>query len=388
MTTVTEGPSKLWADYIGPFAAAIGKEPDAVTTMLKGLVGDPGEEAINLLKDAKFTPDADIIGAVGESVPKAVLAKAIAGLRSASVIEAPVAVANLDILPNVPSDDAWLDALKTGGVLKFNKETVLGTVSAALAAQVGLYDLPAKIVAEMERHAQSLEEPVGEEFYRMSAMLTERKYAEIFRAIPGMNGKYATETRKKELLQRINSRLWNSLTGFHGQLKGWMESWQQGMANPAMLVSLLAGAGAGASAMPPGMMAPPATDVLRDAAESVVNDINFVFAGTGIPVALALAYDAQQIRRSLEDPTLPAQVGVANREQMLKKLGAAVSSDYPRLERSLKQYALGVIELPNVTPGQTELQYLAALFQLGNSVPWGKLGQMDSGIGSRRPGQL
>jgi hypothetical protein len=104
-----------------------------------------------------------------------------------------------------------------------------------------------------------------------------------------------------------------------------------------------------------------------------VNSINYVFAGAGLPVAMALAYDAQQIRKVLESSTLPAQVGAANREQMLRMLSVAVSSDYPRLERNLKQYALGVIELQNVTSGQAELQYLLALYQLGAMIDWSRL---------------
>ena len=125
--------------------------------------------------------------------------------------------------------------------------------------------------------------------------------------------------------------------------------------------------------MPPGMIQPPSTDPLRDSAESVITGINRIFAGTGIPVAMALAYDAQQIRRALENPSLPVQVGAANREQMLRKLGVAVTSDYPRLEQNLKQYTLGVIELPNVTAGQTEMAFVAALYQLGSQIPWDKL---------------
>ena len=102
---------------------------------------------------------------------------------------------------------------------------------------------------------------------------------------------------------------------------------------------------------------------------------------------MALAYDAQQIRKVLENPSLPAQVGAANREQMLRMLGAAVSSDYPRLEKNLKQFALGIIELQNVTSGAAELQYVGALFQLGSMIPWDRLGadgSSHSGLGRNK----
>jgi hypothetical protein len=295
-------------------------------------------------------------------------------------------VANFDVLPAVPSDENWMNALKVGGILKFNKDTVTGAVSAALASKVGLYGLPKKIVDAMEKQAESLEEPVSADFFAMQKSLTERSYSEIFAAIPGATGRYATESRKKELLSKLDQFLWSSLTSFQHQLDAWFDAWQKGMANPAMMMGALASLAGGAGGMmPPGMMQPPPTDPLRDSAEGVISNINKIFAGTGIPVAMALAYDAQQIRQALENPSLPTQVGAMNREQMLRQLGVAVSSDYPRLEASLKRYTLGVIELPNVTPGQTELAFVTALYQLGAQIQWDRLGGGDpvgrAGIG-------
>lgn len=283
-------------------------------------------------------------------------------------------ITSLDVLPTVPNDESWLAALKVGGVLKFSKETVIGTVSAALANRVGLYGLPKKLVEAMERQAQSLEEPVGSEFFAMQRALTEHNYGEIFAAIPGASGRYATDARKKELLSKMDDGLWPELIGFQNQVSNWMDGWMKTASNPMMLTAAIAGlSGAGNAGLPPGIMQPPPTDPLRDAAEAVITSINRIFAGTGILVSTALAYDAQQIRLALENPALPAQVGAANRDQMLKQLGVAVSSDYPRLEQSVKRYTLGVIELPNVTPGQTELAFVTALFQLGSTIPWDKL---------------
>ena len=306
-----------------------------------------------------------------------------AKVRDAFIVVAPPAethvptmsTATFDVLPQVPTDEAWLNALKVGGVLKFNKDTVIGAVSAALASKVGLYDLPDKIGLAMEKQATSLEEPVGEDYYQLQALLTRRTYSDIFAAMPGVDGRFATQKRKDALLGRLNERLWASLISYQQQIKQWVDAWQQGMSNPAAMMGIFS-AMAGGGTVPPGMMQPPPTDTLRDAADSVVNDINYVFAGTGIPVAMALAYDAQQIRKVLENPSLPIQVGAANREQMLRMLGAAVSSDYPRLEKNLKQYALGIIEFQNVTSGQAELQYIVALYQLGSMIPWDKLGSV------------
>jgi len=79
------------------------------------------------------------------------------------------------------------------------------------------------------------------------------------------------------------------------------------------------------------------------------------------------------------------QVGAVNRDQMLKQMGAAVPSDYPWLELSVKQYVLGVINLPNVTVGRTETDYLTDLWQLGTAITWDKLGLGSSPSRSSRP---
>lgn len=306
------------------------------------------------------------------------VAEAFAPVPTAAISAFSPTVA-LNVLPPVPGDESWLSALKIGGILKFNKETVIGTVSAALAAKVGLYELPKQLSVVMERYAESLDEPVSPEYFEMQRMLAEHNYADLFAALPGVTGAYATNTRRTQLLSRLETNLWPALIEFQGMLNGWFDSWQKAYANPAvMMTSITQMISGGGAMMPPGMMAPPPTDALHDSAENVVNAINRVFAGTGIPVAMALAYDAQQIRRTLEHPSLPAQVGAANREQMLKLLGVAVNSDYPRLELNLKQYTLGIVELPNVTAGQTELAYVTALYQLGAQIDWAKLGSAPS----------
>jgi len=339
------------------------------------------EEQVGKLADEGVTSEGDMqmlsseeiktYSGCGAIVSKKVSAAFVSAPKVVSDAPTAVSTATFDVLPAVPTDENWLAALKVGGVLKFSANTVIGTVSAALASRVGLYDLPKKIGDLMERHSESLEEPVSEDYFAMQAMLTRRGYAEIFAAMPGVDGRYATEARKAALLRRVDERLWGSLSSFQVQLKAWVDAWQQSQAMAFSNIGALIGAFQGVAV--PNLNAPPPADSLRDAADGVVNSINYVFAGAGLPVAMALAYDAQQIRKVLENSSLPAQVGAANREQMLRMLSVAVSSDYPRLERNLKQYALGIIELQNVTAGQAELQYLISLFQLGQMIDWSRL---------------
>lgn len=174
-----------------------------------------------------------------------------------------------------------------------------------------------------------------------------------------------------------------------------METWNQTAGNPAMAAATIASMVRGIhSVMPVGMMQPPDTAVLRDEAEAVINRINKVFAGTGIPVSRALAYDAMRIREVFEDPSLPSTVGAATRDQMLKMLGADVGADYVRLEQNVTRFALAIMELSKVNPGDEELLYFSAMFSLGTTIPWDKLtagpsaspaGAQELRISPRRP---
>jgi hypothetical protein len=124
---------------------------------------------------------------------------------------------------------------------------------------------------------------------------------------------------------------------------------------------------------------------LRKAAEGVIDRINRVFAGTGIVTARALAYDANRVKEVLKTETLPAQLGAANREQMLKKLGVNVSSDHVVLEQTATRFALGVMNYPKIDAGDREYAYLTALYQLGVSIDWELLDGSGRTTG-RKPG--
>jgi len=287
------------------------------------------------------------------------------------------------VLPSVPSDTSWLEALRTGGVLKVEQSTVISAIRAALAYRVGLYTIPDILVVQMEKFADANEEQVGPEFFKIRKQMTRRSYADIFAAIDGLDGAYVTEGRKKQLFQRIDDHLWPAIITFNGQLKSWQEAWQ-GSANPAaMMNAFMMIASGGPKVMPPGMMQPPDTGVLRDTADAVANAVNKVFAGTGVLIATALAYDASKIKESLENSRLPALIGANNRDQMLRQLGVAVSATYPRLEQNLTQFVLAIMQVKDQPAGNEELQYFGALFMLGSQIPWDQLGGDRSA--SRRP---
>ncbi len=372
--------SSAWDGFIEPFAKAVGKSAAEVSQSLESLAGAPGEAAIAVLASEEFASFEDIAAALSElKIPKGILKKALTEtIRKKAVVATPQSVAptnSFDILPSIPDDKAWLAALKTGGSLKVEDPTiVISGMRAALASRSGLFELPARISEMMETHAESLDEPVKKEYFELHDMLIRRNYAEIFAALEIDGRTHASPKRKNALVMKLDQVLWPSLIGFQGQLKSWAESWQQAYANPGATMGLLAAAmGGQASFMPPGMTAAPATDSLHDAAAGVIDQINHCFAGLRIPAAMAMAYDALQIKTVLDNPALPGYVGAANREQMIKLLGVAVTPDYVRLEQNLARYTLAVMEFPNKT-GDAEIPYLSSLLMLGSQIPWDKLG--------------
>src|SRR4029453_17613936 len=247
-------------------------------------------------------------------------------------------------------------------------------IQAGFANRVSLYQLPAALVERMEAHAESLEEPVGPDFYRLRTLITRPSYAEIFSAIAGVEGQFVPQARKTTLLAKLDNALWPALFGFHAQLKSWFETWQQGASTPAnMMAAMLALASGGAGALPPGMMQPPAPDGLGSEAEAVIVKINRVFCGTGVPVARALALDAIRIKEVLDNSALPAQMGATNREQMLKLLNVGVTADVVRMERNVLRYALSIIDYDKVTSGNSELAYLTSLNMLGGPIQGEKI---------------
>ena len=378
--TTTEQPldGSEWTVYLTPFASAIGKTLDETTAALTPLVGEVGPRAIELLQSDEFTPFEELRAALGET-PLAVLRKAVsdhlrvsaaAPVEDAAPTQLVTAATSFDVLPSVPDDESLLRMLKAGGELKVNQGTVISAIRAALANRTGLYDLPELLVTKMEEFSESLEEPVGGEFFKLRTLLTKRSYSEIFAALE-VEGSFISQRRKTAFLSRLDDVMWPALGSFQNALKGWTEGWQAGFNNPGALAAMMLSSGGG-RVLPPGMMAPPPTDGLRDAAEDVIVNINRVFAGTGVPVAMALAYDAMKVKEVLENPTLPSQVGAANRDQMLKMFGAAVSSDYVRLEQNLTRYTLAIMGYPTVT-ADAELGYLTSLLMLGAQIPWERL---------------
>lgn len=372
------------------------KLPETEVTVQEKLLGLGVEETlitkikdefgVEKVEDLASLTEADLTRVGMKLIPARKLVAALTPL--APVATAPtgaISAMSFDVLPTVPSDASWLESLKAGGVLKVDQSTVISAIRAALAHRAGLYTIPDSLSKLMEKFADANEDQVDPEFYKIRKQMTRRSYAEIFAAIEGFDGTYVTEARKQLLFERIDKHLWPAIIEFYAQLKSWQEAWMQGSANPAMMMNAFFTMAGGGGVMPPGMLQPPDTGVLRDQADALADAVNRVFAGTGVQISAALAYDASKIKETLENPRLPALIGVANREQMLRQMGVAVSATYPRMETNLTRFVLSVLQAKDQPAGNEELQFFGSLFMLGSQIPWDQLGgTRPTGIGGGR----
>ncbi|MFA6535832.1 MAG: hypothetical protein WCT25_00180 [Candidatus Paceibacterota bacterium] len=341
-------------------------------------MGTPSEDALAALGNKDDAPDSDIQAALSAlKIPTAIFRRHIAKLRGAPQVVASTASAAgpamqaLSVLPQVPDDKSFIEMLKVGGELKIGVVEVLSAVKAGFARRTGLFELPEALLAKMEEFSENQSEPCGADFFRLQKLIATKSAGDVLTAI-GIPGAYANQTRKRAFFAKLDAHLWKALRGFNNQLIAWQQSYMATLSNPALLVAAMSGAVGGAGMAAQGLMALPDTSALRAGAEAVIDEINKVFAGPGIPVARALAADADRILKILEDPALPVQLGAATKEQMIRDLHITVGADLVRAEQSITRFALATMSLKDVQ-ADIELTYLGAMIQLGATIPWDKL---------------
>lgn len=371
--------TQAWNDRIESFANSVGKTAEEINNALKPLVGEPGDEALSIISDPTSLSDDDIKGVLvlGElKIPLGVFNKHLPKLRGPVVVSADSRSTGSTfdaILPTIPEDNSFLEMLKVGGNLKVDTTAVISAVKAAIAERLHVFDLPSLIKQKMEDFAEQQEEPVGETYYRLQKMVTSRSYADVL-SVMGIEGNFMSQAKTKKFLQKVDEHLWPALQNFHTLLDQWQESWIKAAGNPGIMMSMLVmGQTGNKNAISATMMNPPETNGLHDEAEAVINKINKVFAGEGIAVSRALAYDATRIKGVLSEKGLPETMGAATNEQMIKMLGMNVGADFVRLERNIARYTMSIMEFPKITVPGEEQAYLAAMLQLGAAIPWDKL---------------
>lgn len=376
-TTPTE--SKLWTDRVAAFAKAVGKNPEDVAKAFTTLVGEASDDNAALLTDAKCVTDEDLLTAFSDA-PKARVRKAIADMRAAaapvaSATTAKAASAAIAILPAPPDDESFLLALRTGGVPKVSATEVTAAIRIFVAHQLGLDEIPDRVLEMMELHAEQMEEPVGEEFVDVRKIVTERKYGEILEAI-GLKGHSVTKEHRRKLASKMTD-LPSVLGGFQSAVLGYRDEWMTQGANPVMMMQLVTTmmSGGGSPGLIQGMVAPPDTGAVAGAAEGVIDAFNKMFSGFGRATARVMGDDAVKVKKVLSDARVPTAIGVTSREEMLKKLGINVSSDMVRLETDLGRYVLAIYQIAEGKVASDQLPgYVVALANLGAQIPWERVG--------------
>ena len=370
-------------------APAVATTPhDAVTTMLVEYGLSTAEAGllktslgIDTIDELALMKENDLVNG-GMKLAKA--RKMLAALTSTSTNANDATAINgqfQKLLPTVPKEDSWLTALKASGVLKVDESTVIAAIRAAIADQVGLFDIPDKLVRAMEDYTDKTEEQVDATvYYSLRKAITKRSYGDLFAAIDGCDGSYVTEKRRKDFLKRIRENLMPAIGDSFFSLNAWYENWSSSMSSPSVLLMAFNRFN-GANNIP--TVAPPDIAPLRAAGEMLNDSINSVFKGTGVQIAAALGYDANEICKTLKDNRLPALTGFASYELMLKSLNIGVSSSYIYQEENLIQYVLGFIKQNNVTADEAQ-NYFIALWQLGSQIKWETFGI--KGIGKANTG--
>lgn len=349
---------KLLADTLGDARVA------AQVLSRARLDGVSGPTTAVLVREAEW---------VGYGVPR-IQARALVAVLKTLGRPAPGPPGPTSLLPEVPDDESLLQALRVGGVARVEPTDVVAALRVAFAQRLGVLQVERRLLAAIEERARDLDEPCPGVFYDLQRSRARKAHAGVLAALD-IPGTFVTERRKQELLSRL-SKLWDVLPKFQARLEEWQASWQDRVTNPGALLAGIAAMVHGGPDTGPamGLMEAPDSEGIVDAARVVIDAVNRIFAGPGIPVARALAGDALELRTLVARDDLLTAVGVGSREELLKTLGIAVSADLVRAEKSVVQYVLGVLSLPDSDQGQRPM-VLVALKELGATVPWPLLRQ-------------
>ncbi len=363
-TEATATPATPVDDALSAKIRAYGGD-DAVIAKIKDLGAETVEDLTSL-------EESDLTGA-GLKLVKA--RKMLSDLKTAKKAAEPATATptmafapDYSILPTVPSDESLLKSLRTGGVLKVDDSAYNSALRVFLADRCGLFRIPEMLAAEMEKFADENEEPVTPLFFKLKKQITRREYGDLFAAIDGLDGAFATKKRREEFLRRMRNEMCPAIREAYQVLDAWYQSFMATSSNPGAMMTAIYGLMNGTGTALASANVPP-VDGVRDAADTLKDTINHVFRGTGVPVASAMAYDAMEISKTLENGELPAMLGVANREQMLKKLGVNITPNYARLEQNLVRFVLSYIKYGD-DGTDNDVAYLTALWTLGNQINW------------------
>jgi hypothetical protein len=379
-----------WDERIAMFAACIDLTPADVEKALASIVGKPSAKALSFL-DEKTCPFGDLRKVFCEegTVPVAALRNCVAmlyGKGGALVVAGNNAVVagGTNYMPALPTDEkSILESFKSGGKLKTDPANILAVIRAGLAFETDLFGVPKRLAELMEKHAEKIGESVPELYFDINEYVQSAKYSEVLQAM-GARGSIVTATNKKAFLAGVQRHMWPALNKFHAALQKWDSMWLSGSGDGmAALARVNMLDHADEMGIPKGsLISVPDSRFVRDVAESVNDAVNTLFAGLGLYVGRALAFEATKIKDLLASEKLPASIGAANRDEMFKLLGLAVTASDVTFEKLLAKFAWGMMNIANVPVGnegdkeaqKAENGYLFEMLNIAKGIDFKALG--------------
>ncbi|HCC23099.1 TPA: hypothetical protein DF272_02880 [Candidatus Falkowbacteria bacterium] len=369
----------------------LGVDPDTISKIKSELGASSLDDLPNLTEEdllkvgMKALPARKLVLALKPAVPTAVEVGSMMGSSSADLV---------NLLAPVPESRSMLDGLSLVQIGKIERTVVSNGIRAALASRAGLFDVPAYLLELMNDFVTNrMEEPAPQSYYDLEDEVAKQDNAEVLRLLK-VSGRYTTKERKHEFLGRIG-RLWQPAKTFQEQLQAWYEAYLKVAGSPAAMMAAMTSLAGGGRSVLPVVTSTPDTSPLHDGAQLVIQSINAAFAGRNIPAAMALAFDAERINAFLTSADVIRYTGSVNREELARTLGKRLGStlvtpDYRRLENVLVQFVLSVYEIDARAPLGTpqELQYIMALYMLGQNIPWDRLFDGVTNEGGRASNKL
>ncbi len=279
---------------------------------------------------------------------------------------------NTVVLPEPPNEESWLSSLRSGGVLKVGESTYLSAARAIIAAKLNVKDLIKRLCEEIEQTAVAQDEVVPQLYFDLRNRNLRRKYSEVFAVVGGASA--ITEAQRASTMRRIQERMVPALYRCHMAADAWLRTWiaSTGPMMGAFAVGQQIGAPIGMS-IPPAFNSMPDVAPIRDACDELRDAVNASLSGVGPAAVTAIACEYRDLQEILNNDSLPAYLGVATREQMLKKLDIGVGASLIRMERDLVRLLLAYASSDSQSPDQ-ESSYYYACHMVGAQIPWNHLG--------------
>ncbi len=283
------------------------------------------------------------------------------------------------LLPEVQIGDVWLKSIQREDVLVLGTNHHIAAIESAIADRFDLFSVPDKVSKAMMDYSLEANIPVGEEYYRIRNIITERQYADLFKAM-NINNTDIDMNSRRELIRRINAHLFPLVPILIKELNNWYDRWAK-MAPQQISMAITNMAGANGRGRQLSVASFPETSALINMSNTVVKALNTCLAGSGGVAALAMAFEANTIRDCLDNPELPRLVGALNKDQMLIKLGIDLDLGVISMEKAIVQFIIAFAQAKDLTTRQNAGSYFYDLWQLGNEITcWDNLTSRESSL--------